>query len=159
MTKVRQFVTDRDAHGADDRDDDPSILPAQQTVLRELLRGATVTAAASTGGVAARTVHRWLKSDAVFIAMYNRARRDMAEAQRSRLMELTALALDTVERALNDGDARTALAILKGAGLLSGTAPQIGDDDPEHIAFDRDLEAKREVGRREQAETFALLGM
>jgi hypothetical protein len=46
------------------------------------------------------------------------------------------LLADVVERAITDGDGRTALALLKGLGLLSGEAPKIGSADPEDLAAD-----------------------
>jgi hypothetical protein len=79
-------------------------------------------------------VHRWLKYDFGFRAAFNRERRRLREAMQARLMTLAEKAAECVERSPADGDGKTALALLKGLGLLSGELPPVGRDDPTGIA-------------------------
>ena len=113
-----------------------TLTPAQEKALAALLAGKSVTDAAATAEVDRTTVHRWLKDDFAFQAALNRGRRDLRDAMQSRLMALAERAADVVERAITDGDGRTALALLKVLGLLSGEAPKIGSADPEDLAAD-----------------------
>ena len=59
----------------------PSGLPVdQERAIAALLKGESVTAAAGRVGVSRQTVHRSLAEDPDFIAAYNQARREIAEA-------------------------------------------------------------------------------
>jgi len=115
----------------------------QIIVLEHLIAGATVTKAAEAGGVDRTTVHRWLREDCTFLAAYNAARRDLSREVEARLPHLAEAALGTVEAAVQNGDVRAALAVLKGLGALSGSAPTIGAENPGELAEDR-LVADRE---------------
>lgn len=107
----------------------------QEAVLTALLTGQTITAAASAVGVARQTVHRWLSADPAFIAAHNGGRRELANAHAVRLLTLCGQALDVVGSALEAGDVRTALAVLKGAGLFAGGAVRVeGSDDPNEVS-------------------------
>ena len=104
---------------------------AQLSVLEALLTGATVTHAASTAGVARTTVHRWLREDWVFQAELNRERREARDAIRSQLLRAAESGVKVVSRAIDEGDLRVAMDVLKGLGLLgSGVQIQVGHDDP-----------------------------
>src|SRR5215510_13573473 len=97
-----------------------SLTPTQEKALAALLAGKTVTAAATAAEVDRTTVHRWLKDDFTFRAALNRGQRDLREAMQARVMGLAEKASLFVERAITEGDGKTALALLKGFGLLSG---------------------------------------
>ncbi len=109
------------------------LTPRQQRVLEHLLAGETVTSAAKAGKVDRTTAHRWLREDYAFQAAYNRGRRELQEALQTRLLSLAEKAARTVEGAVEGGDSRAALAVLKGLGLLNGEPPEIGSDDPEDL--------------------------
>ena len=111
----------------------PTLTPSQEAALQALLIGNTVTAAAQASGVDRTTVHRWLKSDPEFRAAYNRKRMEMRQAQESKLLAIADLAIDTLDSAVRAGDVRAAIAVAKGLGLLTGTSPRIGEDDPDAI--------------------------
>jgi len=108
--------------------------PVQATVLEALLRGETVTAAATAANVDRSTVHRWLRSDLSFQAACNRGRRELWEASAGRLLRAAHTAAETVANAVESGDVQVALAVLKGIGALSGTVPMFGSDDPGELA-------------------------
>jgi hypothetical protein len=111
-----------------------ALTPSQEKALSALLVGKSVTDAAAAAEVDRTTVHRWLKDDFGFRAAFNRERHRLREAMQSRLMTLAEKAAECVERSLADGDGKTALALLKGLGLLSGELPPVGSDDPADLA-------------------------
>jgi hypothetical protein len=113
------------------------LAPIQERVLAELLHGQTITAAAETAGVSRSAVHRWLADDDAFVAALNLGKRELRRAAAARLEALADGALACVEQAVADGDARIALGVLRGLGLLTGDPPSIGSDDPKRLASDR----------------------
>ena len=130
---------------ATEKDDEPGELTAaQQQVLACLLAGSTVTAAAEAARVDRTTVHRWLRSDFDFQAALNRARRELRDAMASRLHDSAQRAVETVCAAVSAGDAKIAIALLKGLGLLDGKAIGIGIDKPAVLREETSL-AEREA--------------
>lgn len=125
-----------------------TISPVQVVALEALLAGRSVTDAATVAGVDRTTVHLWLKGDFAFRAALNRGRRELLDRMEARLVNLADKAAGVVEAAIAKGDERVALAVLKGLGLLEGTRPTIGSDDP------RDLE-----NADRQTEHYRLLGI
>jgi len=121
-----------------------ALSPSQEKALAVLLTGKPVTDAAAAAGVDRTTVHRWLKEDFGFQAALNRARRELREAMTAKLMALAEKAAEAVERSIDEGDGKTALALLKGLGLLTGEPPKVGSDDPQDLA---DGAAQKEMFR------------
>jgi hypothetical protein len=68
-------------------------------------------------------------------------RNDAREELRTRLLTMATKACAVVETALDAGDAKTAIAILRGCGALPGVAPQ-ESDDPNDLRNER-LRAER----------------
>jgi hypothetical protein len=104
----------------------------QRTAIEWLTAGETAVAAADAAGVSRSTVHRWLRGDPAFQAAYNVWQADLVDTARARLLALADRAVSTVGRALDRGDARTALTILRQQGLLGPAKP--GPTDPDLIA-------------------------
>ena len=128
---------------------DPEVSPTQMRVLSALATGTTISAAAEAASVDRTTVHRWLREDACFQAAWNRLRLEMRREVAARLDHLAEAALNTVQGAMEAGDARIALAVLKGVGVLGGRRPAIGPDDPEVVEEEADLaQAETEAVRR-----------
>ncbi len=117
---------------------------AQLQVLQDLLTGASVTAAAKSGQVSRETVHRWLREDFTFRAVYNKGRREILEEIQDTLLATARQAADTVAKAVADGDVKAALAVLKGVGGLPGKAPHIGPGDPARLEQEVGIAAKEE---------------
>lgn len=93
--------------------DNPNDLkPAQEVALAALLTGASVTAAAEAANVDRTTVSRWL-AEPKFQARFNLGRRHQREIVFGRIVSLTEKASRCVEKAIDSGDARVALALLK----------------------------------------------
>ncbi len=104
--------------------------------MQAMLAGETVTAAAKTAGVNRTTVHRW-RNDPDFLAVRNSYRSELRDAQHHRLARLASKAIEVVEQALEDGDILTALAVLRGIGLLAGQAPPTGPTNADQIRHDQ----------------------
>ena len=118
-------------------------LPAnQQQALGALLGGASVTTAAEVAGVDRTTVHRWLRADFEFRAALNGGRRELHQALQARLDGVAQRAVEAVSSAVDSGDPKTALALLKGMGLLDGRRAAIGSEDPEVLREEANLDER-----------------
>ena len=126
---------------------DPSLNAQQLRAVQHLVAGDTVTRTADAAGVARETVHRWCREDWGFQAAVNAARRDLRDAVERRLVAVAEKAVRNVGEAVERGDLRASIAVLKGLGALGGTLPGIGSDDPQILAG--------EAARREQMATAA----
>jgi AcrR family transcriptional regulator len=129
----------------------------QQTALELLLTGKSIAETARSAGVSRVAIYRWLKHDAAFQAAYNQWHDQLQESCRSRLQALTDKATDALEKALEAGDARAALQLLKGMGMIKERMP--GPTDPEEVgkilAMDekrRELKLRRERARLREDE-------
>lgn len=105
----------------------PEVLtPAQEAVIDALLAGKSQAEAAALAGVAAETVSRWKRDDALFVATWQNRRRQVWDAHAQRLRNLASKALDVVEQGIDAGDLRAAALVLKSVNLSDLAAP-----DPE----------------------------
>ncbi len=111
---VQQIATD---------DTEINLTPQQTKVMELLLVGSTITKAAGQAGVDRTTVHRWLRGDSGFQAASNAARRNLQREIEGRLLQIARSAAETVAAAVDHGDVRASLAVLRGIGLLAGAAP------------------------------------
>jgi hypothetical protein len=126
-------------------------LGAEQRAALELLCGGkSVAEAARTAGVARLTIYRWLKNDAVFRAAYHEWHEELGESCRSRLAAMTDKAATAVEKALEAGDARAAMQLLKGLGMMKPSKRL--ETDPEVIRRRMAVEARRKQSKLEEAE-------
>ena len=119
-----------------------SLSPAQMTAVEALLAGKTNTAAAAEAGVDRATVHRWLKDDFAFQAELNRGRREMRRATFGNLERLAAKAAECLEKAIDQGDVKAALEVLKRLQLFASN--RIGSDDPAELAAEAEQATKRQ---------------
>lgn len=121
----------------------------QTVVLTALLAGSTITDAAKQAVVDRTSIHRWLKKDWKFQAALNRGQRELKDAVNARLLHMAHQAADTVARAIEEGDTRAALEVLKGLGLLEKGTIQIGNDDPHILQEEAELAASKEAFDRQ----------
>ena len=146
----------RDIVAEGQREDEGATLPAlQQKALEFLVAGKSVAETGRLIGVGRTTMFRWLKRDAEFRAAYNRWHTEIESNCQSRLMTMTDKAMDAVERALEMGNARAALELLKGMGMLNGRSGVAGPTEAEEIRR-RD---ERERSRRELEDLRTELGI
>jgi hypothetical protein len=126
----------------------------QQVVLEGLVVGKSVTEMSQAAGVNRTTIYRWMKHDPAFRAAYNQWHEQMIESGRSRLLMLVDTAADSLRKALEAGDSKAALELLRGMGVLKARAA--GPTDAEEIRRLNDLERRRkeiELGRAEESVT------
>lgn len=131
------------SHNRTNRSERSDLTPQQMTAIERLLAGGTITASAEAAGVTRETVHRWKKSDWRFQAAMNQRLREYQEATRTKLHSTALRASEVVAEAIDRGNLKAALAILKGIGALEGVAPKIGEEDPEELRLDAQLDADR----------------
>lgn len=115
--------------------------PQQERAVELLLTGMTVTAVAATIGVSRETVHRWLRENFRFIAAVNRGKRELSNAASARLLAAWNKAAENVATAVENGDLKASLLVLRTFGTAFGVNSSIGSDDPEKLADDADLTA------------------
>lgn len=116
-----------------------------------LVMGKTDREVAEAVGVHRCTVTSWRLYNPYFQAELNRKRKEVWGAAVDRFRSLLMKALDTVEKALDEGDAKTTIELLRMAGLdmtrggsTLGTY-LVGEDNPEKI-----LEELAEAKKREE---------
>ena len=104
----------------------PEVTDRQSIAIDALVAGSTHLEAAKLAGVQRSTVTGWCNKNIVFIAEWNRRRKQRLAAAGERLHEVTVAALDAVAESINDGDTATALALIRIVGvehLLSAAQP------------------------------------
>ncbi len=115
-------------------------LTKQQLIaLERLLLGDKVTDAAKSAQVSRETLHRWLRENWTFQAALNQRQAEIQRAVRSKLLATAEKAVDTVANAIEKGDLKAALTLLKGVGILSGQEPRIGDADPDVLKAEAEI--------------------
>jgi hypothetical protein len=135
-SEIASTSSDTLAHGSSS-----SLSITQCRALENLMNGQTISDAARAAGVGRTTIHRWMRDDAEFQAAYNAWQNDTAAAARSSIMALTEPAVRAIAAALEGGDSKTALTVLKSLGLLVPQAP--APTDPDQVRKDRKIEKKR----------------
>jgi hypothetical protein len=121
----------------------------QQKALSFLVEGKSLVETSRICRISRQTLYRWMKEDAAFVAAYNRWCEQMHQSARSRLLGMADKATVAVERALENGDAKAALQLLRGLGVLkehqtgSGNAEQLKGEMEWENHKRRVLEEKR----------------
>ena len=90
------------------------------------------------------TVHRWLREDFAFQAAWNRDRRELRRAAYNRLERPAAKAANGLEKAIDGGDVKAALEIVKGMGILAPSL--IGSEDASELASEAAVETLEPQG-------------
>ena len=116
--------------------------PQQERAVELLLAGMTVTAVAASIGVSRETVHRWRRENFQFVAAVNRGKRELSDAASTRLLAAWSKAAENVSKAVESGDLRASLLVLRGFGTPFGPNPPVGSDDPDKLAVDAELAEK-----------------
>ncbi|MDD2541057.1 MAG: phBC6A51 family helix-turn-helix protein [Desulfuromonadaceae bacterium] len=100
----------------------------KQRAIQLLLEGKAVVQVAEEIGVDRTTVYRWLKEPS-FIAERNRQANELRDAAQSRLRALISKSVDVVERQLEAGNLKAALAVLKSTGMMALDKPDTETDE------------------------------
>jgi transposase-like protein len=129
--------------------------PNQTVVFEALLAGKSVTEAAERADVNRTTVHRWLREDFSFQAQLNGARLVLRDAALTRMDALAEQALEVLRESLTTGsDARVAIEILKGAGLLGGDR-RIGSTNAEILEGENRSETETKLADLKEKSLFS----
>ena len=134
--------------------------PHQLAALHAITTGKSVTEAAQSAGIGRRTIYNWLASDPNFRAAYNAWKKELMEFGRGRLLKMTETAIDAVRAALEKGDSRLAVLLLKNIGLLAPEQP--GLTDPELVKAEMILNRRRDridVAEQEKHANSLALGL
>ena len=107
----------------------------QLNAIDVLVQGRTDQETAETVGVARETVTRWRNDNPHFAAQLNRQRRLIWGNSHDRLWALASKAVDTLDTALQNGDARAAVEVLKAVGLYGQLPPPSGPEDAELVLW------------------------
>jgi hypothetical protein len=114
----------------------------QYLALTHLAKGKSIRAASRAAGIGRNSIHRWLKTDPAFRAAFNAWRHELHVTASARLMATAHAAVDVVRKAVEEGDARIALAVLKHTGMLAASKP--GACDPKLAAREITLEKQQD---------------
>jgi len=109
---------------------------AQLNAIDVLVQGRTDQETAETVGVARETVTRWRNDNPHFAARLNQQRRLIWNDSHDRLRALASKAVDTLEMALTEGDARAAVDVLKAVGIYGQLPPPSGPEDAELVLWE-----------------------
>jgi hypothetical protein len=100
----------------------------QLSAIEALAAGKSMNEAAAAADVDRTTLYRWRRDDDAFRAALAGVRNEVREELSTRILALAAKAFTVVDAALDAGDAKAAIAILRGCGALPGVAPHESDD-------------------------------
>src|SRR5258706_15259799 len=117
---------------------------AQGKAMELISAGAGLREAAEGAGVSRMTLHRWMREDPAFVAAWNAWRAHARRAAASRLLGIADRAVQVVGEAIDGGDAKLALAVVKGMGLMAD--PQAGSEDAKIV--EREMKGAREREER-----------
>ena len=98
--------------------------------------------------VSRETVTRWRNDNPHFIAELNRKRQALWHGDHDRLRALVGKALDTLEQAVEGGDVKAAIAILKAVKLYGSVEAPGGETDPELVLVEQAAQWAMDEGRR-----------
>jgi hypothetical protein len=90
----------------------------QQLALSALADGCTYTDSATRAGVARVTLWRWIHKDPAFAEVFNAWKRELNESTRLKLLTAAPTASSAVLKAIDAGDAKLALSLLKSLGVF-----------------------------------------
>lgn len=95
-------------------------------------------------------MHRWIKSDPNFGAAYNAWQQELIDSGRARVLAMSEAALNTVNAAIEKGDAYVALQVARATGVLTPARP--GATDTEELKRRQALRAGRPAKKLAAAE-------
>ena len=109
----------------------------QLNAIEILVQGKTDQETALAVGVVRETVTRWRNDNPYFAAELNKQRKLIWGTNQDRLRSLTTKAVDTMETALDAGDSKAAVEVLKAVGLYGQVTPPTGPVDAELVLWEK----------------------
>jgi Homeodomain-like domain len=127
------------------REASPSLETKRYIAIQHLACGKTLTEAARSVGVTAKTIGRWLH-DPVFVAELNARRSELWSGMTDKARRALSMALDVYLARLTNGDDAAARDVLRAFGsTLSQGLADLGPTDPDEIR--RRLAHREEIRR------------
>jgi Helix-turn-helix of insertion element transposase len=100
-------------------------------------------------GVTRETVTRWRNENPYFIAELNQKREELWRAAHDKLRGLVGKAIETLEKALDTGDMKAAVEILKAVKLYGDVGTPKGETAPELVLLQQaEIWAEQEIRRQ-----------
>jgi hypothetical protein len=114
----------------------------QQNAIDLLILGKSDQEVAETIGRDRTTVWEWRHAHPLFMATLERRRAEVWRQPQERLRSLMSKAVENLAAAVEDGDLKASIELLKAVGLYgNGTMNAIGEQDPEQL-LQRQIEAQ-----------------
>lgn len=109
-------------------------------------------------GTDVATVARWQTDGPAFIAEVNRRRQEVWRQAQDRLRALVPQALDTLAQAVEAGDLKASVEVLKAAGIYGKASAPRGEVDPELVQVQQaEAWAKAEVAKQGPRDLLCML--
>ncbi len=118
----------------------------QRAALVAIASGQSFSEAARSAGISRQTIYNWRQSSPPFVAALNAWQSATRASAHNRLIGLSDLAVDAVSGAIQKGDVRVAMDLLRTLGILAPSQP--GPCDPAEV----EEQAFADKARRESAQ-------
>jgi hypothetical protein len=109
----------------------------QLNAIDVLVLGKTDQETADVVGVARETVTRWRNDNLHFAAALNRQQKSIWTGSHDRLRSLVGKAVDALEVAMDAGDSKAAVEVIKAVGLYGQVQPPSGPVDVEVVMLEK----------------------
>jgi hypothetical protein len=132
----------------------------QENAIDLLITGKSDRDTAEAVGVNRMTVWQWRHEHPVFMATLERRRAEVWRQPQERLRALLAKSVENLAAAVEDGDLKASIEVLKAVGMYgNGTMNAIHQQDPEQLIAQEAERRVRREGISEDATHDMLLGM
>jgi hypothetical protein len=105
----------------------------QRNAIDLLILGKTDQETADTVGVSRETVWSWYHEHPIFMSTLERRRAEVWGTTGERLRSLMAKAVDNLAEAVESGDVRVSIELLKVTGMYGGVVNVLSETDPEKV--------------------------
>ena len=126
----------------------PPLGADQQAIMDLLQSGKSIQETAQMVGISRQTFYRWLKSDPAFRAAYNKWQNEIEETTYARLLALSEVALDSLEKAIRSGDVKAVSLLFRVLDRLRSKSPKLSEAEDVREWMDLQ-ERQRKVGLKQ----------
>jgi len=105
----------------------------QQNAIDLLASGAGVVKVAEALSINRHTITRWKMKNPIFIAALNSKRKELWSEAHERLRAMVSKAMDVMEQALEDGDGKVAVEVIKAVGIYGSVGAPKGSTSTDEV--------------------------